>query len=371
MNNEILLRLQQVPNFGVRSIYTLFETINMDDFMLYKAPELHALGWNETQINKWLNPNEAIIEQTLQWAEKEGNILINYEDPNYPYLLKQICDPPLLLFINGDINSLSHPQVAMVGSRYCSEYGEYWAKYFATELSLAGFTVTSGLALGIDGYSHQAVVNIGGQTIAVLGSGLGEIYPKKHRKLANQILENKGAIISEFIPSQPPLAQNFPRRNRIISGLSLGTLIVEATDKSGSLITARYALEQNRDVFAIPGNIQNEFSHGCHKIIKQGAMLVEDVKDILENLNIYHAPSPFLQTPKQHLTSSKKSIKQPKKISVEPQYPELYANIGHIPISLDELCEKTTLTVDTLLIQLLGLELQDLIINENGLYRRR
>ena len=366
---EIFLRLQQIPRLGASAISDLLTQINIGDLLNYDQEAFRLMGWNSSQIQRWFAPEQKFIQPQLEWGEKQGNHILHLLHPDYPYLLKQTDDAPVILYVQGDVNVLSEPQIAIVGSRYCTSYGEYWAKYFASELWGAGFIVTSGLALGIDGFSHQAVVDVKGKTIGILGNGLDRVYPAKHQRLAQQMIENGGALVSEFAPSQPPIPANFPRRNRIISGLSLATLVVEATERSGSLITARLALEQNREVFAIPGSLQNDSSQGCHKLIKQGAMLVEDVKDILENL-----PS-YILTSHQDITKTQPkptalSVSKVVTSHIEPAHPVLFEMITHELISIDQLAVKTGLGVEILLMQLLDLELQDLIVCEDGCYRR-
>lgn len=228
-----------------------------------------------------------MIDSDLVWIDQPNNWAITIEDALYPPLLKELSDPPPVLFVRGNIALLTLPQIAIVGSRNPSTMGKETAFEFAKSLSHCGFVITSGLALGIDAASHQGALNVGGFTIAVAGTGLDRVYPARHKDLATEIV-NKGAMVSEFPPGTTAKANHFPRRNRIISGLSQGLLVVEAAKQSGSLITARMALEQNREVFAIPGSIHNPLARGCNALIREGAKLVETTQDILEELNQYN-----------------------------------------------------------------------------------
>lgn len=225
----------------------------------------------------------AHADQLLQWCRDHQVQCLTNLDKAYPSLLKEVTGVPPLLFVRGDVEVLSLPQLAMVGSRHASPQGLQTAELFGRALADSGFVVTSGLALGIDGAAHRGALQLG-KTVAVLGTGIDVIYPRQHQPLYQAILDNGGAVVSEFLPGTAPLPPNFPRRNRLISGLSLGVLVVEAALKSGSLITARYALEQGREVFAIPGSIHNPLSKGVHQLLKQGATLVESAADIVEQL---------------------------------------------------------------------------------------
>ncbi|HEY0269107.1 MAG TPA: DNA-processing protein DprA, partial [Methyloradius sp.] len=228
-------------------------------------------------------PDNPAVQPTLDWLAIEGNHLITLADSTYPKLLLEIADPPPLLYAKGNLDLLNTPSVAIVGSRHASPQGAKNAEDFACALSQMGFCIVSGMALGIDGSAHIGALKGSGNTIAVVGTGLDIVYPAKHRELAHQIAQ-RGLIISEFPLNTPSRPQNFPRRNRIISGLSQGCLVVEANIQSGSLITARLATEQGREVFAIPGSIHSPLSKGCHSLIKQGAKLVDHVHDIVSEL---------------------------------------------------------------------------------------
>lgn len=280
-----VLTLDILPRLGV---YRLNKKLQQRcPFKLFKLSphELREYGFNADQISLLTNPPQQQIEQAMAWLDGHPlRSILSYFDKEYPALLKEISAPPMLLFCHGNIDLLSQPQIAIVGSRAATFSGKENAKRLASELSNSGYTITSGLATGIDSYAHQGALAASGNTIAVLGSGLDNLYPKSNIALASVIVERNGLVISEFWPDVTPYASNFPRRNRIVSGLSLGVVVVEAQERSGSLITARLAAEQNREVFAVPGSINNPKVTGCHNLIHQGAKLITSLADILDEL---------------------------------------------------------------------------------------
>lgn len=369
-----LLRLAQVPQFGAQRIGRLLEQVDFAEFCQYDKTQLRQMGWNEKQIQRWFQPDARWIEPAIAWAEQAGNHLLTLFDPDYPFLLRQISTAPPILSVQGNVQALTLPQIAIVGSRDFSPYGEHWAKYFARELVQQDFAITSGLAIGIDGICHRTVVEQQGITLAVLGSGLAQLYPTRHKSLAEQILASNGALISEFLPNQPPIAENFPRRNRIISGLSLGTLVIEATLNSGSLITARYALEQGREIFALPNSVQNPHSQGCHRLIREGALLVETVEDIISAIS---CQLPKSLPPQDSLFNEENTALQ--KLNAPPTLAKISPNLTACqqailtqmslePISIDDLTRACELGVETLLVELLTLELQGAIKQVSGGY---
>lgn len=382
MNHLVsLLKLLQVPQIGAQRIARLMSEVDFAEFCQFDKTQLRQIGWNEKQIQRWLQPDMRWIETALNWQEAHSkhHILTLFDD-SYPFLLRQINTAPPVLFVKGSVESLSLPQIAIVGSRDYSHYGEYWAGSFTTELVKNGLAVTSGLAIGIDGFCHQRAVAENGVTIAVLGSGLNQVYPARHKKLAEQIIDCGGALVSEFFPNQPPVAENFPRRNRIISGLSLGTLVVEATTNSGSLITARYALEQGREVFALPNTAQNPYSAGCHKLIREGALLTESIEDILQAIQYQLQPFPSVQPTLfereqavDFLPKSAKSVTPP----IAKNLPEMTAcqqqifqQIGLEPIAIDDIAKACNLEVSMLLVEILNLELLGVVKSVTGGYVR-
>jgi DNA processing protein len=249
---------------------------------------LRTLGLGEGIIAYLRDPDWKSVDRDLAWLDRAGQSCLTLEDPGYPPLLREIPTPPPVLFVMGDPAALSLRQIALVGSRNPTPLGESIAFDLSSALTSAGLAVTSGLAVGIDAAGHRGALAANGVTLAVVGTGLDQVYPRRHHALMEEIAAS-GAVVSEFPFETPPKAANFPRRNRIIGGLGLGTLVVEATLRSGSLITARLASEFGREVFAVPGSIRNPLARGCHALLKQGAKLVETVADVLEELTGFEA----------------------------------------------------------------------------------
>ena len=283
---EARLRLHALPELGPRRYRRLLQAFDSASAALSApASAWRALGLPAVCAEARRSPPvRQCAHATLAWLEQPDQHLLCWDHPAYPALLAELDDAPPLLFIAGDPALLERPQLAIVGSRRASRPGLECAARFSRELAGGGFVVTSGLALGIDGAAHEAALRVGGRTIGVLGSGLRHLYPTRHRGLAERMRAEGGALVSELPLDAPPLPANFPRRNRIISGLSLGVLVIEASPSSGSLITARLAAEQGREVFAVPGSIQHPGARGCHQLIRDGASLVESVEDILQQL---------------------------------------------------------------------------------------
>ncbi len=321
--------------------------------------ELTRLGLSAAQARRFVR-GVAQAEALAAWlSDGEQRWLMTAQDADWPPLLAQIDEAPAVLLGIGRRALLGDPQLAVVGARHASREGMRNAQAFAAELSQAGLTITSGLAHGIDTAAHQGALQGMGGTIAVMGTGIDRVYPAANRELAHQIAE-AGAIVSELSLGTAPRAPNFPRRNRIVSGLSLGTLVVEAAERSGSLITARLAAQQGREVFAIPGSIHNPMAKGCHRLIKQGAKLVECAGDILEEL------AGVLQG---QLNLSSSDREAPPALSDEQS--ALLAHIGFEPISLDELAVLTRWPVSNLQGALLELEVAGCVeALPGGLYKR-
>lgn len=358
---EYLLALLETTNLTFSLSTKLFELCpNLADLFSKSVTELMQMGIKPQEAQKLTRPDWYAVEASLNWAEKAGNHIITIEDRCYPELLKEISNPPLLLFVQGSIDTLRSMQLAIVGSRNPTHYGLESAFIFAKELVQAGLAITSGFATGIDAASHKGAMAGMGQTIAVMGTGLNQLYPTKHHALAGQILANNGALVSEFGLEAKGSVWRFPLRNRIISGLSLGALVVEATIRSGSLISARLASEQGREVFAIPGSIYNPLSCGCHYLINQGAKLVTTSKDITDEFGIL--------TPRKISSLRGVSSGRTEKSKLSSDCSKLLACIGFEITTVDDLVARVDFSVAQISAILLELELNDLIKSCAGGY---
>jgi DNA processing protein len=327
---------------------------------------LESLGCTATMIEALRQPDADAVERDARWLAGPGRSLCHWGSPDYPPLLATVSDAPLVLFVEGEVGVLSLPQLAIVGSRNPTALGRDTAAQFARHFGAGGLAITSGLALGIDAAAHEGALAGGGQTVAVLGCGLDEVYPRENAPLARRIAAGGGALVSDLPPGTPPLKQHFPRRNRIIAGLSVGTLVVEAALRSGSLITARLAAEQGREVFAIPGSIHNPMSRGCHRLIRQGAKLVESTDDVFSELGSLLGR--LQREDKGKVPDAQAFSGRP----LDKEYEILLDALGFAPARIDTLVARTGLAADAVASMLLILELEGRVaLQHGGTYCRR
>lgn len=358
--------LSMLPGVGTITAHKLIQNFISPTAVLQSDPDIlktFNLPQRTLQAISDYNSDRGSIADYLEkldnWLKYPGNNLICFDDQDYPQMLREIADPPLLLYVTGAVQRLCYPQIAIVGSRNASISGLQHAKNFSRALSEAGLTITSGLALGVDGAAHSGAVEQSLPTIAVLGSGVDRIYPRRHSGLADAILATGGALVSEYPLATAPMAHNFPRRNRIISGLSAGVLVIEAASRSGSLITAKQALQQGREVFALPGALNNPQSHGCHALIREGAVLVETVGHILEQLGAllggYELDEQRVDT---------------ETLLISDADAWLLELMGYELCSLEQLIERSGKPAAELISQLVGMELNNYIEKRSEGYLR-
>lgn len=367
-----------LPRLGVRRYWSLMDMFGSPEAMLTSDTETIPLDAQARSLIKDYQ-QQGSSSQLMQSAqrviaqvdEQQGHI-ISIDSTDYPVLLKAIFDPPPLLYVKGNAANLALPQLAIVGSRHASHQGLQNTRMFSQHLAQGGFIITSGLALGVDGAAHQAVLSSEaehrGKTIAVMATGIDCIYPKQHGYIAEQIVAEGGTLVTEFPPCSPPKANHFPRRNRIISGLSLGVLVIEAAIKSGSLITARCALDQGREVFAIPGSIHNPRNKGCHLLIKDGATLVESSQDIIEHLTglIAHLRHDLPRSC--HTGNAVATPQMPKPLDASEQ--QIMEHLGFEPMSIDQLIQSTQLSSQAVTTRLMNLQLKGRIKKSDWGYER-
>lgn len=367
------LALKLVPRLAIHKKLALVDSYGLAAlFSLSKNSSSTLTSANNLtpkQLAAFHHPDWSFIEKVINASNACDSQIITFDDELYPIQLKQIYDPPLVLFLKGNPHLLNAIQISIVGSRAGSVNGRETAFDIAQQLAKQGLVITSGLALGIDAAAHKGSLTSLTGTIAVVATGLDKVYPARHKPLATEILANKGAIISEFLPGTSAKAGHFPKRNRIISGLSKGVLVVEAAFKSGSLITARCALEQNREVFAIPGGINNSQTKGCHWLIKQGAKLVEQAADIIEELSIDECSELHLHYEQQTLADSVEQ-KGEKNLNKDLCNDALLASVGFEITPVDKVVSRSELSVEEVLTRLTMLELNGLVTAVPGGYLR-
>ena len=351
----LILKYAYLRIAELQTLLDLYGTV--DDIADLPRSRLLESGLSAEKCDAIVTPDEKAVGAALEWLTEDNHHLVAWGQDTYPEMLTQIPGPPLALFVNGNVDALQLPAIAVIGSRNPTQGGRRNAHEFSKHLATQGFAIVSGLAQGIDTAAHEGALDAGGKTIAVLGTGIDRVYPAANRRLAHAVAEN-GALVSEYPLGAPPERWHFPERNRLISGLSLGTLVVEAARRSGSLITARLAAEQGREVFVLPGSIHNALARGCHELIRQGAKLVETAGDILSELRP-------LAGHMQEITAES-ATKESVTPEADDDYSELRRLLSHDPISIDDLEKKSGLTIDQLSSMLLILELHGEVESLSG-----
>ncbi|MDR9418223.1 DNA-processing protein DprA [Gracilimonas sp.] len=360
---RVLIALSIIPGFGCRRVYNLIRHI--DD-----PEEIFNVGKRKLRTIEGIGEASALsliafddwdkVDEILEATEKSGSNIITLADPEYPPLLKQIYDPPVLFWLKGNPEALSKPGMAVVGTRNTTAYGRNMAKKITGELADQGLCIFSGLAYGIDAIAHQAALDHGAPTVAVLGSGIDNLYPKKNAGLANSIVKNGGAVITEYPLGTKPDAGNFPVRNRIVSGMSLGVLVIESGIKGGSMITANVGLNQNREVFAVPHPLGNPSGTGCNYLIKRGAAkLVQTVDDILEELLVEYETEGETK-----IREAENENWRDKELDESSQ--KICELLEEKAYQIDDLSEKMKIDTSQLLVELLQLEMEDIVSQKAG-----
>jgi DNA processing protein len=352
------LRLAFIPGIGPRLRRALLDRFGSAEAALRAAPS----QWREVpgvgpQVVGSLEEADGIdIEAEIELCRANDiGFLLDYHQ-QYPRLLREIADPPSVLFYSGQLSEADSISIAIVGTRHATRYGRRQAERLAGELARAGVTIVSGLARGIDAHAHRGALNAGGRTVAVLGSGLLELYPRENEELAAAVRDH-GVLLSEFPPRTPPMRGHFPRRDRLITGLTLGVIVVEAGQRSGALISARLAAEQGRDVFAVPGPVDNRSSRGCHQLLRDGAILVESADDVFEQLGPLVAPAP---------RDDGQVVRRPSELTLNDQEKTVLAAIDSRPTSIDQIVATSGVPVHRVLSTISVLEMRRLVHRVSG-----
>ncbi len=367
---EFWIALWRVPGVGSKTYQKLLFAFDSPASVFSANTEMLKKAGVSQRVASTIQEHQSleIAKADIEWLnQSDQHFIITIECAEYPALLKQINNPPPLLYVHGNPSLLNDPQLAIVGSRNPTQGGLSNAYEFSNYLGKSGLCITSGLALGVDGEAHKGALDAQAPTIAIIATGIDRIYPARHRDLAHKIAKH-GAIVSEFPVGTQAKSENFPRRNRLISGMAHGTLVVEAAKRSGSLITAQLASEQNREVFAIPGSIHNPLARGCHQLIRQGAKLVETAQDILEEMaNIIDISLignlPDIAT---DITDNENAASSDNNALIDIEHQGLLDQMGFDPISIDELVIRTKQAPASIAAMLLMLELQSKVSSNGG-----